>query len=131
MARRYILGLRGAKLRSAQIWAVILPAYILFGWQNAVAGPLLDLPSWVSTFPRIDTVNTTGATKTDNSRVQGTVVAMYTLGAFFGALSCIWIGDRLGRIRTIRLGAVVDIIGCIIQATSFSLPQLIIGRLVC
>ena len=75
MTRKYILGLRGEKLRSAQIWAVILPAYILFGWNNAVAGPLLDLPTWIATFPRINTVNTTGAEKTDNSRVQGTVVS--------------------------------------------------------
>jgi len=94
MAKNYILGSRGERLRSAQIWAVILPAYILFGWNNGVAGepeehlqhvdhkwlilpastgPLLDLPSWIETFPRIDTVNTTGAQKTDNSRVQGTV----------------------------------------------------------
>ena len=36
-------------------------------------GPLLDLPSWIDTFPRIDTVNASGAQKTDNSRVQGTV----------------------------------------------------------
>lgn len=130
MQQRYILGLRGEKLRSAQIWAVILPAYILFGWNNGVAGPLLDLPTWVETFPRIDTVNTTGAEKTNNSRVQGTVVAMYTLGAFFGALSCIWIGDKLGRKKTIQLGAAVNVVGAILQSTSFSLAQLIVGRLV-
>lgn len=76
MAKKYLFNLRGRALRNAQIWAVILPAYILFGYNNAVAGPLLDLPSWIETFPRIDTVNTTGAEETNNSRVQGTVVAM-------------------------------------------------------
>ena len=55
---------------------------------------------------------------------------MYTLGAFFGALSCIYIGDRLGRVRTIQLGALIDVIGAILQASSFSLGQLIVGRLV-
>lgn len=55
---------------------------------------------------------------------------MYTLGAFFGACSCIYTGDRLGRIRTIQLGAVIDIVGTVLQASSFSLPQLIIGRFV-
>lgn len=131
MARsKYIFGLTGDKLRSAQIWAVIMPAYILFGWNNGIAGGLLDLPSWVATFPRIDTLHTTGAQKTDNSRVQGTVVAMYTLGCFFGALSCIYIGDKLGRRRTIQLGAAVNVVGAILQATSFSLGQLIVGRLV-
>jgi len=82
MKQRYILGLHGEKLRSAQIWAVILPSYILFGWNNAVAGPLLSLLTWVDMFPQLDTLHTTGAEETANSRIQGTVVAMYTLGAF-------------------------------------------------
>lgn len=54
----------------------------------------------------------------------------YALGAFFGALSCLWIGDILGRRRTIMLGAAIDIIGALLQSTSFSLGQLIVGRLV-
>lgn len=127
---RYLFNLRGPALLSAQTWAAILPAYILFGWNNAVAGPLLDLPSWVQTFPKIDTVNTTGHLKDHNAKLQGTVVAIYTLGAFFGACSCIYTGDRLGRIRTIQLGAVVDILGTVLQASSFSLPQLVAGRFV-
>lgn len=127
---RYLLNLRGPALRSAQTWAAIFPAYILFGWNNAVAGPLLDLQSWTETFPAIDTVNTTGSVKEHNAAVQGTVVAVYTLGAFFGACSCIYTGDRLGRIRTMQLGAAVDILGSILQASSFSLPQLVIGRFV-
>ena len=90
----------------------------------------MNLPSWVSQFPRIDTIHTEGAQKTDNSRVQGTVVALYTLGCFFGSLSCIYLGDRLGRIRTIQLGCIVTMIGAILQASSFSLGQLIVGRLV-
>jgi sugar porter (SP) family MFS transporter len=127
---RYLFNLRGPALRSAQTWAAILPAYILFGWNNAVAGPLLDLESWTQTFPDIDTVNTTGGIKEHNAKVQGTVVAIYTLGAFFGACSCIYFGDKLGRIRTIRLGAAVDILGTVLQASSFSLPQLVVGRFI-
>jgi MFS family permease len=127
---RYLFNLEGSALRSAQTWAAIFPAYILFGWNNAVAGPLLDLDSWTKTFPDIDTVNTTGDTKEQNAKVQGTVVAIYTLGAFFGACSCIYTGDRLGRIKTMQLGALVDILGTIIQASSFSLPQLVVGRFV-
>ena len=87
--KSYILGLRGKQLRNAQIWAVILPTYILyafqlsystfehpltqsarFGYNNGVAGSLLELPSWIETFPRIDTVNSTGSQRTDNSRIQ-------------------------------------------------------------
>ena len=80
-------GLRGKALNVALIWAVIMPAYILyrcssicsahstntlprFGYNNAVGGGLLSLPSWIETFPRINTETTTGETKTNNSRVQ-------------------------------------------------------------
>ncbi|OZJ05384.1 hypothetical protein BZG36_01976 [Bifiguratus adelaidae] len=128
MVRYY--GLRGKTLNTFMLVGVIGPAYILFGYNNACAGGLLGLPAWIQTFPQIDTLNTTGAQQESNSRVQGTVVAMYTLGCFFGALSCIFLGDRLGRIRTMMLGAFVHIIGATLQASSFSLPQLIIGRLV-
>ncbi|KAF2770079.1 putative sugar transporter [Teratosphaeria nubilosa] len=130
MARKYILGLTGNALRNAQLWAVILPAYTLFGWNNGVAGPLLNLPSWIATFPAIDTVNATGAEETRKSTIQGTTVAMYTLGAFFGALSCIWVGDKLGRVKTIQVGAAITAIGALLEATSFSLAQLIVARLV-
>ena len=93
-------------------------------------GSLLNLASFTRTFPSIDTAHTKGSEQTSNSRLQGTVVALYTLGCFFGALSCISLGDRLGRIRTIRLGCVITIIGAILQASSYSLGQLIVGRLV-
>lgn len=55
---------------------------------------------------------------------------MYTLGCLFGCLSCIWLGDKLGRKRTIIFGALINTVGAVIQSTSFSLPQLIVGRLV-
>ncbi|KAF3763326.1 general substrate transporter [Cryphonectria parasitica EP155] len=123
-------GLRGSSLQAATIWAVIMPSYLLFGYNNAVAGGLLSLPSWISTFPEIDTVNTTGAEQAASSRLQGTVVALYTLGCFFGALDCIWLGDKLGRKKTIMFGAAVNFIGALLQSSSFSLGQLIVGRLV-
>ncbi|CAN8105411.1 unnamed protein product [Discula destructiva] len=123
-------GLKGRPLQAATIWAVILPSYILFGYNNAVAGGLLSLPSWLETFPEIDTANTTGSQKADNSRLQGTVVALYTLGCLFGALDCIWLGDKLGRKKTMMLGAFINIIGSLLQSSSFSLGQLVVGRLV-
>ncbi|KAJ7051231.1 general substrate transporter [Mycena amicta] len=124
-------GLRGKSLNAALVWAVIMPAYLLFGYNNGVAGGLLDLPEWVALFPQIDTVNTKGALKTRNSHVQGTVVALYTLGALFGALSCFIIGDKLGRRRTIMLGAAVSALGSILECSSFSFAQLIVGRIIC
>lgn len=37
----------------------------------SVAGGLLTLPAFNSQFPRMDTINTTGAVKAENSTIQG------------------------------------------------------------
>ena len=47
-----------------------------------------------------------------------------------GALSNLWIGDRLGRRRTIFLGGCIMIIGAILQTTSYSYAQLVVARIV-
>jgi sugar porter (SP) family MFS transporter len=47
-----------------------------------------------------------------------------------GALLCFKVGDVLGRLRTIAVGCVFTVIGSVILCASFSLGQLIVGRLV-
>lgn len=47
-----------------------------------------------------------------------------------GALSNLWVGDRLGRRRTIALGGCIMIIGAILQTTSYSYAQLVVARIV-
>ena len=102
-----------------------------FGYFNAAAGQLLELESWTKTFPSINAFAVSaGNNKTHVSILQGTVVSTYCLGALFGSLSCIWIGDRLGRIRTITAGASISVIGIIIQSSSFSIAQFIVGRVI-
>ncbi len=57
-------------------------------------------------------------------------MAMYTLGCFLGGINCIWLGDKLGRKRTIMIGALLNLVGAILQASSFSIGQLTVGRVV-
>lgn len=57
-------------------------------------------------------------------------MASYNLGCFLGAVACIWIGNPLGRRKTIFLGTCIMIVGAILQASSFQLAQLIVGRIV-
>lgn len=47
-----------------------------------------------------------------------------------GALSNLWVGDRLGRRQTIALGGCIMIIGAILQTTSYSYAQLVVARIV-
>lgn len=66
------LGLRGKRLTTFMIVTVVLPAYILLGYNNAVMGGLLTLPSFLATFPSIDTVNGPGNKEAEKARIQGT-----------------------------------------------------------
>lgn len=103
--------LSGRALHLAQVILVVAPAFIIFGYNQAAAGPLATLQSWVKIFPQIDTVNTHGAVKAKNSTGKGAVIAAFQIGALMGALSCIFISDRLGRRRTIFCGAILTIVG--------------------
>lgn len=58
------------------------------------------------------------------------MVALYTLLGVFGALGCIFLGDLLGRRKTIFIASVVQGIGAIIQASAFVFPQFIVGRII-
>lgn len=100
----------------------------LFGYDQGVTGGILDLPSFTKYFPAIDTYNGTGPP--DGETNQGIVVASYNLGCFVGSIFTIFIGDKLGRKKTIFIGSFIMIIGAILQCTSFQLAQFIVGRLV-
>ena len=129
----------------------------LFGYDQGVMGGLLTLTSFVKTFPEIDTTKATetaqnlnASQQTHRSTIQGTLassegryrgeettdqvlgisVAAYNVGCFFGAITTIFIGDRLGRRKTIFLGSSIMVVGAILQCSSFSLAQFIVGRLV-
>jgi hypothetical protein len=64
-------GLRGSRLNLATIWMVDCPAYMCYGYNQAVAGGVLTLESFVKVFPEIDTINTTGVQNKFNSNIQG------------------------------------------------------------
>lgn len=60
----------------------------------------------------------------------GTVIALYTVGGIFGALSCIYLGDLLGRRKVIFFTNLVAIIGAVLMATSFDFAQFIVARVI-
>ncbi|KAJ5675153.1 uncharacterized protein N7477_005087 [Penicillium maclennaniae] len=122
-------GLRGSKLHLA-IWMEACFAVVIFGYNQASAGGVLGDPTFNLQFPQLNTISTSGSLQKYNARIQGTVVALYTLFGVFGALGCTFLGDRLGRRRTIFFASVVQGIGAILQASSFAFGQLIAGRIV-
>ncbi|KAJ5322250.1 uncharacterized protein N7506_011380 [Penicillium brevicompactum] len=121
-------GLRGSSL-NIMISIIAGLDFLLFGYDQGVMGGLLTLNSFVTVFPEIDTTHSSSSTST-NSTTQGITTASYNLGCFFGAIFCIWIGNYLGRRKTIFTGSIIMIVGATLQACAYSLPHLIVGRIV-
>ncbi|EIW72337.1 hypothetical protein TREMEDRAFT_21790, partial [Tremella mesenterica DSM 1558] len=94
---------------------------ILFGYDQGVMGGFLTSPPFERTFPSISNGNAT---------LQGFTVAVYEIGCAIGALSVIMGGDRFGRRVTVMVGQVILSIGAIVQFTSYTLAQLIVGRII-
>lgn len=89
------------------------------------------METFFTTFPTINTENPPpGQTGSQTSTLQGITVASYNLGCFAGAVATIWIGDLLGRKKMIMLGTTIMFIGATIQAASFGIPQLVVGRII-
>lgn len=98
-------------------------------------GGLLTLPAFVSVFPEICmnpecVADLTQAQRDDRSTIQGISVASYNLGCFAGAIACIFIGDILGRRKTIFVGSAIMVVGALLQASAFSLAHFIVGRVI-
>ncbi|KAJ6044111.1 uncharacterized protein N7446_002307 [Penicillium canescens] len=121
--------LRGKSL-SLVIGLIGAVGFVLQGYDQAVCNGLLTLGSFIAVFPQIDTVNTTGSQDSHNSTIQGTTVAIYEVGCALGAGSCAFLGDRLGRRKTIFVAGCIALVGIAIQSTPFSLGQLIAGRVI-
>ena len=118
--------IRGPRLHLL-VAAVGALAFLLQGYDQAVINGLLSLSTWDKTFPKIDTTDNKSH---ERSIFQGTAVAIYEVGCAIGALSCFIIGDMLGRRKTIFGASCFVIVGVTIQASSFSLGQLIAARII-
>ncbi|EEH10661.1 sugar transporter [Histoplasma capsulatum G186AR] len=91
-------------------------------------------PSFNKYFPSIDPLDpriiNDPVAQSQRSSNQGITVAAYNLGCFLGAILTIFIGNPLGRRRTIFTGCIIMSIGALLQCTSYHLPHLIVGRIV-
>jgi hypothetical protein len=71
MGLKPYLGLQGNALLRAAVMLVVCPTFTCYGYNMSVAGGLLTLSAFNTQFPRMDTINTTGAQQEENSQIQG------------------------------------------------------------
>ncbi|KAH6621863.1 hypothetical protein C7974DRAFT_434989 [Boeremia exigua] len=123
--QRY-LGLRGGRL-AAVISGVCGLCFLCFGYAQGVLGGLLTVPQFLERFPQVDTLDPAQASF-HSSWVTGLAVGSWNLGCLASALLCIVVSDSLGRRRTLLVGITIWTIGEIIQTSSYSFTQFIVGR---
>ncbi|KAG1768789.1 hypothetical protein EDD22DRAFT_870650 [Suillus occidentalis] len=116
--------LRGRKLTAAVAF-VAGTGFTLFGYDQGVMSSLITGNQFEASFPEV----IVEASHPNHATLQSFTIAIYEVGCLFGALSNLWVGDKLGRRRTIVLGGSIMIIGAILQVTAFSFAQLIFSRI--
>ncbi|KAL9625745.1 MAG: hypothetical protein Q9160_000065 [Pyrenula sp. 1 TL-2023] len=91
----------------------------LFGYDQGVFGGVIVTDDF------LDTHHIRGKTSTIS-----TVTAIYDIGCFVGAIAAMWIGERLGRPKTVLVGTTIMTVGAILQIASYSVAQMIVGRII-
>ncbi|CAK7243255.1 MAG: hypothetical protein STHCBS139747_004771 [Sporothrix thermara] len=109
--------LRGRSLLMA-VSVLTSLGFMLIGFDNGLMGGLVDTPAFNATF------------NNPNSTMTGLIVAIYEVGCFLGSVVTAFIGEHLGRRKTVGIGCVIMVIGAVLQATSYSRAQMIVARIV-
>ncbi|ORY86029.1 general substrate transporter [Leucosporidium creatinivorum] len=92
---------------------------------------LISAPQFLDTFPDCDP-ELQGAEHA--ATMQAFYVAIYEVGCLAGAIFALGYGDRLGRLRMMKIASYVMMVGVLIQVTAFAghkaAAQFIIGRVI-
>ncbi|KAF4615561.1 hypothetical protein G7Y89_g15303 [Cudoniella acicularis] len=90
--------------------------FLLIGYDNGLMGGLITTPSFLTTF------------KYPSPTITGLIVSIYELGAFLGSVLTSLFSEPIGRRRTIGNGVVIMVLGAVLQSSSYSLAQMLVGR---
>jgi sugar porter (SP) family MFS transporter len=93
--------------------------FLLFGYDNGVYAGLIVSQWFLTTYHH------------PSSTLLATISAMYNIGGTVGSAIAFFIGNALGRRRTILVGVAIGSIGAIVQCAATKIPQLVSGRIVC
>jgi len=102
----------------------------LFGLDIGYIAPILECASFKRDVAHLS--NWSDPKSTIPSITAGILVGIFSLGAIFTALPIVssYFLDVWGRRASIIIGSVIFMIGCVFQATAFSMAMMLAGRLV-
>lgn len=86
------LGMAGRPLGLA-ISTIATTGFLLFGYDQGVMSGIISAPQFNTFFPETR----------EDSVYQGFVTAIYEIGCLAGALFILWVGDSLGRRKSVCL----------------------------
>lgn len=109
--------LRGAALVFA-ITSVCSFGFWLFGYDQGVMSGVVVSQPWLTQMGNPSTV------------MIGTITSLYDVGAVVGALAAASNSERLGRKRTLILGAVILIVGSVLMSSAFERIQIMVARVI-
>src|SRR6266536_3469765 len=88
----------------------------LFGYDSGIISSTVAQPFFIDYF------------NSPSNAEAGGIVSSFTGGAIIGALSVSWLGDMLGRKKTVFTGACISVFGCALQAGAATVAMLIAVR---
>jgi MFS family permease len=114
---------QSGRMLQVLITVVAVTDFLLFGYDQGVMSGIISAPAFQAAFPQVK----------GDSTYEGFVVSIYACGCFLGAITIFLVGDKLGRRKSIFLGAFIMIIGVIIQVACAppnggATAQFIVGR---
>jgi len=78
--------------------------FLLIGFDNGLMGGFVNSPAFTETFG-INTKTNSG------TNTIALIVAIYEIGCFIGAVTTSFIGETLGRRKSVLIGVIIMIIG--------------------
>ncbi|KAK6432021.1 hypothetical protein LTR95_011809, partial [Oleoguttula sp. CCFEE 5521] len=88
-----------------------------FGYDQGMMGGVNNARDYIDLMG-FGYVNDAGDPVVTDSLLQGGIVSVYYLGTLMGCLVGGWIGDKIGRIKTIAFGAAWAIFGAVLQCSA-------------
>jgi len=65
-----------------------------------------------------------------DASMQGNITALYDIGCVIGSIICYFVGEHFGRRTMLMAGGTIMVVGTAILGSSYSIAQLIAGRII-